>query len=159
MDTRLENAVIREFYRSRENYGTRKLKVTLNREGFAASRRKSVFKYVLRRKSKNKGAVNEDATANVVNREFDERKRYEVVVSDLTYVKIAGKWCYLCLLLDLCGRKILGSAVGRKKDAKLVETAFYSVQTDLRQLKFFPYRPGQRVQKHGNRADFGSIRH
>ena len=76
---------------------------------------------------------------NVVNREFDRREKYEVVVSDLTYVKIGGKWRYLCLLLDLCGRKILGSAVGNQKDAELVETAFYSVQADLRQIGLFPY--------------------
>ena len=72
-----------------------------------------------------------------MQREFDGRRQYEVVVSDLTYVKIAGQWRYLCLLLDLCGRKILGSAVGSKKDAKLVETAFYSVQADLRQINIF----------------------
>jgi len=40
-------------------------------------------------------------------------------------------------LLDLCGRKILGSAVGSQKNAKLVETAFYSVQADLRQFNIF----------------------
>ena len=44
---------------------------------------------------------------------------------------------HVCLLLDLCGRKILGSAVGNHKDAKLVETAFHSVETDLRQIKLF----------------------
>jgi transposase InsO family protein len=146
VDTRLENAVIREFYRSRENYGTRKLKIVLGRQGIVASRRRIgkimkryglASKYTLRQKKRTKSAVNEDIVANKVNREFDNRKKYEVVVSDLTYVKIAGKWCYLCLLLDLCGRKILGSAVGSKKDAKLVETAFYSVQSDLRQLKLF----------------------
>jgi len=59
------------------------------------------------------------------------------VVSDLTYIKIAGKWHYLCLLLDLCGRKILGSAISSQKNAKLVEAAFYTVETDLRQINIF----------------------
>lgn len=96
-----------------------------------------VSNYTLRQTKKHKPTVNNDAVANVVSRKFDDRKKYEVVVSDLTYVKIAGQWRYLCLQLDLCGRKILGSAVGAKKDAKLIETAFYSVQTDLQNIHIF----------------------
>jgi transposase InsO family protein len=145
-DSELENAVIEEFRRSRNNYGTRKLKIILNRHGFAVSRRRIgkimakyglVSNYTLRCNKKRKRTVNNDEIANIVERKFDERKKYEVVVSDLTYIKIAGKWHYLCLLLDLCGRKILGSAVGNQHNAKLVETAFYSIQADLRQIKLF----------------------
>ena len=146
IDTELENAVIVEFKGSRNNYGTRKLKKALNKRKFRVSRRRIgkimakyelVSNYTLRRKKKGKEAVNNDETANIVAREFDGRGKYEVVVSDLTYVEIGRTWHYLCLLLDLCGRKILGSAVGHRKDAKLVETAFYSVQADLRQINIF----------------------
>jgi len=146
VDTALENAVIEEFNKSRKNFGTPKLKVELAKRKFIASRRRIgkimkkyglVSKYILRRKKRKKPEVNEDTTANVVNREFDDRARYEVVVSDLTYVKIAEKWHYLCLLLDLCGRKIIGSAVGRNKDAELVETAFYSVESGLSKIGVF----------------------
>ena len=147
VDTTLENAVIDEFSKSRNNYGQRKLKIILNRQGFTVSKRRIgrimskynlVSNYVLRRfKKPHSSNVNNDEIANVVNRQFDERKKYEIVVSDLTYIKIAGKWHYLCLLLDLCGRKILGSAVGNRRNAKLVETAFYSVEVDLRQIKLF----------------------
>jgi len=147
VDTELENAVIKEFSKSRNNYGTRKLKIVLNRRNFVVSRRRIgkimkkyglVSKYTLRQSPKKKSTtVNNDAVANIVNREFDEREKYEVVVSDLTYVKIGGKWHYLCLLLDLCGRKIIGSAAGNQKNAKLVETAFYTIETDLRRIKFF----------------------
>jgi len=96
-----------------------------------------VSNYTLRRGRSHKSIVNNDETGNIVVREFDGRSKYEVVVSDLTYVKIAGQWRYLCLLLDLCGRKILGSAIGNQKNAKLIETAFYSVQTDLRRIHIF----------------------
>ena len=40
-------------------------------------------------------------------------------------------------MLDLCGRKILGSAVGGSRNAKLVETAFYTVEADLRKVDIF----------------------
>ena len=146
VDTALENAVIKEFRSSRNNYGTPKLKIMLDRRGIRVSRRRIgkimkkhnlISKWTLRRAKTKVSSVNNDETANIVNREFDGRAKYEVVVSDLTYVKIAGQWRYLCLLLDLCGHKIIGSAVGNSKNAKLVETAFYSVQTDLRNINIF----------------------
>jgi transposase InsO family protein len=145
-ETELENAVIKEFYKGRENYGTRKLKKELEKRNIRVSRRKIgkimekyslVSKYTIRNKKKKISPVNNDKVGNIVNREYDNRKKYEVVVSDLTYIKIGGKQHYLCLLLDLCGRKILGSAVGDKKDAKLVESAFYTVQSDLRLISIF----------------------
>jgi transposase InsO family protein len=146
IDTELENVVIEEFNKSRKNYGTRKLKVVLSRRGFIVSKRRIgrimkkynlISNYTIRQLKKHKTNVNNDKIANIVDREFDNRKKYEVVVSDLTYIKIAGKWRYLCLLLDLCGRKILGSAVGNQHNARLVESAFYSVQTDLRNIELF----------------------
>ena len=157
IDTESENAVIKEFYKSRENYGSRKLKIMLNRQGFEVSARRVgkimkkyglVSKYTIRNTKKKSSAVNDDAVGNKVNRKFDGREKYEVVVSDLSYIKIGGKWRYLCLLLDLCGRKILGSAVGNSKDAKLVETAFYSVQADLRQIGLFHTDRGSEFKNH-----------
>jgi transposase InsO family protein len=121
VDTDLESALIEEFRRSKDNFGTRKLKIMLAKRKYCVSRRKIgkimkkhglVSKYIQRRKKKPTSPVNNDEIGNKVARDFDERKAYEVVVSDLTYVKIGDRWCYLCLLLDLCGRKILGSAVG-----------------------------------------------
>ena len=94
-------------------------------------------KYTLKRSGKRKSDVNNDQIPNEVQRQFSDRKPLEVVVSDLTYIKCAGRWHYLCLLVDLHSRKIIGSAVGRHKDAKLVRTAFYGIQADLRKIKIF----------------------
>jgi transposase InsO family protein len=158
VDTKLENVVVEEFRKSRNNYGTRKLRIILKRRGFVVSRRRIgkimakyelISNYTLRQFKKQKSdAINNDEVANVVDREFDNRKKYEVVVSDLTYIKIAGKWHYLCLLLDLCGRKILGSAVGNRRNAKLVEAAFYSVETDLRRIELFHTDRGGEFKNH-----------
>jgi transposase InsO family protein len=150
VDTELENAVIHEFYLNRKCYGTRKLRQQLNRKqnghrAFRVSRRKVkmimmkyslISKYTLRR-GKRKSDVNNDLVPNIVGRQFKDREPLEVVVSDLTYLKCAGRWYYLCLLLDLHNRKIIGSAVGRQKDAKLVRKAFYGVQEDLRRIRIF----------------------
>ena len=151
IDTELENAVIHEYYLSRKCFGTRKLKQQLSRKqnghrAFRVSRRRIgmimqkyslVSKYTLRRGKRRKIDINNDPIPNKVARKFADRKPLEVVVSDLTYLKCAGRWHYICLLLDLYNRKIIGSAIGRQKDAKLVRTAFYGVQADLRRIAVF----------------------
>lgn len=55
-----------------------------------------------------KQACNEDVIANTVNREFSDREKLEVVVSDLTYVRVKGQWMYICALLDLHNKEIIG---------------------------------------------------
>jgi len=151
VDVELENAVIHEFKLSRRIYGARKLKAQLSRKqnghpAFRVSRRRIgdimskyslVSKYTLRRAKRQKAEVNNDPVPNLVDRQFADRKPLEVVVSDLTYLKCFGQWHYICLLLDLCGRRIIGSALGRSKDARIVRTAFYGVQADLRRIELF----------------------
>ena len=83
-------------------YGQRKLKRALLRREtpMTASRRKIgrimdkyglISKYVRRRKRAKKDKVNEENKPNLVERQFDKRKRLEVVVSDLTYVMVGNR--------------------------------------------------------------------
>jgi len=99
-----------------------------------------VSKYVLRykkKKGKGKDSVNEENKPNIVERQFNDRKPLEVVASDLTYVRVGGRWHYICLLTDLHAREIIGFAAGRERDAKLVRKAFYRVNCDLRDIDIF----------------------
>lgn len=148
VDVVLENAVIEEFNSNYKVYGTRKLKRALKRRKtpLVASRKRIgrimakydlVSKYIKRRKSPRNKKTNEENKPNIVNRQFLEREALEVVVSDITYVKVASVWHYICLLLDLHGRDIIGYATGRKKDAKLVRSAFYKVDANLCDIGIF----------------------
>ena len=47
--------------------------------------------------------------------------------SDLTYVRVGAAWFYVCLLIDLYNREIVGHAAGPRKDAGLVMAAFATV--------------------------------
>jgi transposase InsO family protein len=147
-DLILENAVIEEFKANREVYGRVKIKKALRRReapltasvhkiGKIMDKYGLVSKYVKRRKKRKGKGVNEEDKPNLVGRRFDDRKTLEVVVSDLTYVKVGGKGHYICLLLDVAGRDIIGSAVGRHHDAKLVRKAFYRADVDLRNVDMF----------------------
>ena len=74
---------------------------------------------------------------NVLNRQFEQTQAKRFIVSDLTYVKVENKWHYICVLLDLFNREIIGYSAGPNKDAALVSRAFATVQGDLRQMQWF----------------------
>jgi transposase InsO family protein len=138
--------VIRVFKESRNNYGTRRIKKALASEDIILSRRRIkqimqkqglISNYTVAHYKVHKTMVNEAAVDNVLNRKFDEREQLEVVVSDLTYVRVNGKWNYVCLILDLHNREIIGYSAGKHKDAKLVVKAMASIPYDLRKVTIF----------------------
>jgi hypothetical protein len=55
----------------------------------------------------------------------------------ILHLKVDDKWNYLCILLDLSNRKIIGSAVAKNKSAEIVRKAFFSMQSDLRRIQLF----------------------
>lgn len=96
-----------------------------------------VSTYTLAQYKPHQTTCNESFTANVLNREFKQTERQRFVVSDLTYVKVQNKWNYVCILLDLFNREIIGHSTGPSKDAALVSRAFASVEGDLRHIQWF----------------------
>ncbi len=138
--------VIRIYKASRRSYGTRRIRKELQTEGKQVSRRRIkrimvenglVSSYTVAKYKPYKSAPNEDIVPNVVDRNFDERELLEVVVSDLTYVRVDGKWNYVCLILDLHNREIIGYSAGPNKDAELVYQAFATIKHNLRKVSIF----------------------
>lgn len=80
---------------------------------------------------------NESKVENVVDRNFNDRDPLGVVVSDLTYVRVAGEWNYISVLIDLFNREIIGYSSGKNKDAKLVLQAFSSIKHNLSNISIF----------------------
>ncbi len=80
---------------------------------------------------------NEDKIENIVDRNFDEQPPLNVIVSDLTDVRVGNRWHYLCVPIDLFNREIIGYSLDLNKDATLVKKAFSTVKTNLSQLKIF----------------------
>ena len=80
---------------------------------------------------------NESKIANLVKRKFNEQPHLNGVVSDLTYVRVGMSWNYICVLVDLFNREIIGYSVGRNKTANLVFQAFATVNTDLNKIQIF----------------------
>ena len=57
---------------------------------------------------------------NVLNRQFEAAHPGEKMVSDITYIPTDEGWLYLAGVIDLCGRKVVGIAMGTRMTKQLV---------------------------------------
>ena len=96
-----------------------------------------VSSYTIKQFKVHKTSCNEEKIENKVDRKFNDRDQLEVVISDLTYVRVREKWCYICILIDLFNREIIGYSAGGRKDASLVYDAFLSSSVNLSKVKIF----------------------
>lgn len=64
------------------------------------------------------------AKENLLKREFSASSPNQIWVSNITYFKVRGYWVYLCIILDLYSRKIVGWRVSRHMSMDLVTTTF-----------------------------------
>jgi transposase InsO family protein len=138
--------IIEIFQNSRQNYGTRKIKVELKKRGLVVSRRRIgrimkeqglVSTYTVAQFKPHSKTYNESNQVNELDRGFNQEKELHAIVSDLTYVRVNQKWCYVCVFVDLFNREIIGYSVGPKKDALLVYRAFSSIKVDLSKIQLF----------------------
>ena len=113
--------VVRVYEANRREYGAPKIKRALAKEGVVASRRRIkrmmdqkglVSAYARKKYRPPASKANEAEVPNVLNREFDGRLPRTHIVGDLTYVRVGRRWNYVCLLVDLHNREIVGHAAG-----------------------------------------------
>ncbi|GAA0293303.1 putative transposase [Gracilibacillus halotolerans] len=145
-DEELTALIVKIFKDSRNIYGQRKIKKELQKQGWTVSRRRIgrimkeqglVSKYTVAQFKLRKTTVNESEVGNVLNREFNQDKELKVIVSDLTYVRVKQNWHYICVLVDLYNREIVGYSAGPNKSAELVQRAFSAVKYNLNRLELF----------------------
>jgi len=157
-DSDLFHKISFEFKASFGIYGTRKLKVVLYRNyNITVSRRRlslimklltlsSIYTRTQKKHSSSEAFLGN--RPNLIVQKFDGYMPNEVMVGDVTYLRLFGHWYYLCTLLDLCGRKVIGYALGKNRDAELVRRAFHSYSGDLRNFDIFHYDRGSEASNH-----------
>src|SRR5699024_1106455 len=132
--------------RSKNNYGTRKIKVELGNLGYQVSRRKItrimkenalVSNYTIAQYKVYNKSCNGAKVSNIVDRKFEDRAKLEIAVSDLTYVREGNKWNYVCTIIDLSNREVIGYSAGPNKDASLVERALLRCKYSLNDIRIF----------------------
>ena len=138
--------VVDAYERGRGRYGARKIKAALERRGITLSRRRIgrimkenglVSAYTKAAFRPHSAKVNEADVPNVVGRRFDGHAPRTHIVSDLTYVRVGARWNYVCLLIDLYNREIVGHSAGERKDARLVKSAFATLDFPLDDIEVF----------------------
>ena len=92
--------------------------------------------------------ISENETGNLLNKEFKSKKPPEILVSNLTYVRVNSKWNYICLFVDIFNRQIVGYSVGRKKNAELVYRAQARIKVNLKKIKIFHRERGSEFNNH-----------
>ncbi|MEY8435984.1 IS3 family transposase, partial [Streptococcus hyointestinalis] len=102
----------------------------IKRLNLASVYQKVVFK--LHSKGKNEAPI-----PNLLDRQFHQRKPLEALVTDLTYVHVGNRWTYVCLIIDLFNREIIGLSVGWNKIADLVKEAIQSIPYALTKVTIF----------------------
>ena len=83
------------------------------------------------------GAANEANVPNVVARGFGGRAPRTHICSDLSYVRVGASWNYVCLLVDLYNREVVGHSAGPWKDARLVRSAFATLSFPISDIEVF----------------------
>ena len=142
----IEQDVVDAFESGRREYGAPRIKRALARRGVVASRRRIarimkarglVSSYTKAKFKPARTKANEAELPNILNREFDGYAPHTHIVSDLTYVRVGRRWNYVCLLIDLYNREIVGHAASDRKDAKLVKSAFATLRFPLSDIDVF----------------------
>ena len=125
---------------------SRKIKVILVRKNYKVSLRRIrrimqnnglVSNYTIKQYKIHKTTCNNDEIANIVKRDFNNREHLDVAVSDLTYVRVLNKWYYICVIIDLFNREIIGYSAGKNKNAELVNKAFAKINYPLDKINIF----------------------
>ena len=62
---------------------------------------------------------------NLLNREFTASAPNEKWVSDITYIWTSEGWLYLCVIIDLYSRKVVGWSTSNRIDTNLLLMAFW----------------------------------
>ncbi|MCP5500471.1 MAG: IS3 family transposase [Leptospiraceae bacterium] len=118
--------------KSRKTYGLIRLLEAVKKkdESYGARRVRKMMKLLgIRGKQEKKFKIsttdsqhNERIARDLVKRNFSPEKKDKIWVSDVTYIKQKESWLYLCVIIDLYSRKVVGWSLSEKNDSELITT-------------------------------------
>ena len=126
----LREEIQKIYYDKHQIYGSPKIAATLRSRGIKITEgmvrqlmqdmglisiREGAKDYYDKEKSKNK---------NYLNQKFNTTRPNEVWVSDITCFRYNEKYYYICVIVDLCARKVVGYKIGGKNSTQLTKSTF-----------------------------------
>ena len=138
---------------SEQRFGAEKIRITLAQSGIRISKKRilnmmqEMGLYSIRvdaRKVYKK--QQKRRKQNLLERNFTAERPNQIWVSDITYFKVNDYWVYLCVILDLYSRKVVGHRVSRNMSTNLATATFKKAYEDRerpRNLTFHSDRGSQ----------------
>lgn len=116
---------------SKQRYGAEKIRAVLAENGIKAGKKRirAIMQELglvsIRENAKrNYKKRQEYQKRNLLNQNFSAQQINEVWVSDITYFKIKDYALYLCVIIDLFSRRVVGYRVSKKSSTHLVTATF-----------------------------------
>lgn len=129
-DLKLKEEIKSIFREHKKNYGSPRVYEELRARGVrcgenrvARLMRISGLKAKTSKKRKKFKLKVKDKQANLLNRDFMSDRRDTKWVSDITYIKTIQGWVYLCAIIDLFSRKVVGHYMAVHMRGELVVKA------------------------------------
>jgi putative transposase len=151
----IKKEIIQIFEASKKRYGYPRVHKVLVSKNIKCGINK-VAKFMkendLRAKAKKKYKATTDSDhdnkvyENILDRNFNVNKPDTVWVSDITYVYTREGWLYLCVIIDLYSRKVVGYSTGEKIDTQLLLKAFMMAYTSRRPKRNMIFHSDRGVQ-------------
>lgn len=145
--------IINIFKNSKKRYGYPRVYKILESKNIKCGINKTaklMKEHNLRARAKKKYKATTDSThnnkvyENILERKFNVSKPNTVWVSDITFIYTREGWLYLCVIIDLFSRKVIGYATGDKIDTKLLLKTFM--------MAYITRRPKNKIIFHSDRG-------
>lgn len=141
------------FEKHKKRYGAPRIAKDLRDEGILCGRHRTariMRENGLKARAKKKFKVTTDSwhklpiAPNLLNQDFKVNRPNQVWVSDITYIWTREGWMYLCTIIDLYSRKVVGWAMNKRMTKEFVIRALDQA--------YYRRRPGKGLIFHSDRG-------
>lgn len=141
-------------------YGSPRMKKELNKRGFSCSEntvakimRLNQIRAIPKKRFVHTTDSNHDYVVfpNLLERNFTACRPNQKWVSDITYIWVDGEWKYLCIILDLFSRKVVGWSFDDHLRSSLLIDAFLMAVTDRNPPKGLIFHSDRGIQYAGRK--------
>jgi transposase InsO family protein len=141
--------------KSNQIYGSPRIHSDLKDQGIKCSKNKvaklmkdnNIYSKIKKKcRNKCKQSNDENVCENILEREFNVKYPNKAWVSDITYIPTKEGWLYLCIILDLYSRKIVGWSMDKNMKKELVLRALEMSLINRSPLKGLIFHSDRGVQ-------------
>jgi transposase InsO family protein len=132
-DKQLGDAIEQVFVASRRTYGSHRVWLALREQGIRTARKRverlmrerglRSIRAHKRRIGLTKAGQSAYFAPNLLQQDFEARRKNQKWVTDTTYIPTREGWLYLVSVMDLFSRQVVGWAMGEHHDADLATSA------------------------------------